>query len=38
MAPRKRKTQVSKQVSGLTFERAREIVISVKKVEGKAAH
>lgn len=35
MASRKRKTHVNKQVSGL-FNRAREIVISIKKVEGKA--
>ncbi|EPD54149.1 hypothetical protein HMPREF1210_00134 [Paenisporosarcina sp. HGH0030] len=36
MAPRKRKTQVVKQVSGLSFQRAREIVINIKAVEGKA--
>ena len=36
MPPKKRKKQVTKQVEGLSFKRGREIVVGIKKVEGKA--
>lgn len=36
MPPKRRKTQVTNQVEGLTFKRGREIVVGIKKVEGKA--